>query len=247
MSLPVMLYSCTDCDFEQADVVTWGRRVYVLDGVIHVPVNWHLGWCEGCAGLAAVEDLSIVRRVEEYRDARKGLNALPQRKLLGLFDSEHDLSQHCEDAMEDAIDAIEMLARRGSPARCLRCGCTKVHLPEKRILPEEQSTLSPCVFNSTETHLAAVSETASRDTIFRHPGCTGELIPHADENGLRIALKDTVSRYTPEGRFIEKVDCTSEYRDEQRASNRGVRSLNSDSAGNSGFGGIPRFLRKHCD
>lgn len=153
MSWPVTMYYCTACDFEQGDAGTWGTREYVLGSGVRIPVRRHLGWCESCNGLAAIENLSLKVRIQEYREAQRELSDLSRRWLFGLSKSERSLRRMYEDSMDDAIDALEMLANRKSPPHCLQCLSTQVHVPEKRTSDCDDVPSSPCVFStSTEAH-----------------------------------------------------------------------------------------------
>lgn len=258
MSWPVTMYYCTACDFEQGDAITWGTREYVLGNGVRIPVRWRMGWCESCNGLAAIEDLSSVVRIEEYRNAQRGLHREHSHRVLrwlvGLSKSEKSLRRMYEDNMEDAIDALEMLASRKNPPHCLRCLSTQVHVPGKRASQREERQ---AIFNKSRVQAADCQTTASAKepeaNIFRHPGCGGEILTREHEDGLRFALRPCIHRFTPEGLLIEKEDVggysapDSDYWDALSASNREIRALFMTEAGGEDIFDIPSFLRKQAD
>jgi hypothetical protein len=49
----------------------WGARL---------PEGWQLGWCGGCAGLAAMESLSEDERRESIEEAEQELARYPPRR-----------------------------------------------------------------------------------------------------------------------------------------------------------------------
>lgn len=158
MSWPVKVYYCNKCDFEQGDVRTWGTREYSLGSGIRIPVRGSIGWCMSCNGLAAIEDLSLTLRIKEYRKAELKFCQLSQKSgqlLSVLSKGERESLRYYEDNMQDAIDALEMLSNRISPAHCLNCYSTQVHVPEK-------------LKDGVDGDQAAV---------WLHPKCGGELKP----------------------------------------------------------------------
>lgn len=237
MSMPVMMYYCTHCDFEQGDVGTWGNREYILGNGVRIPVNSRVGWCDTCNGIAPIEDLSMHRRIQEYRKAQQSLQqeisrASSLERIIGLSKSEKSLRRIYEDSMDDAIDALEILVTRKSPPRCLSCLGIQVHTPEV---------------------IESGNDGAADRLVFRHPGCDGELLLKLDESGMRIALRPRIDRYTPEGEIIDKEYVSGysapdrEYWDARSDSNRRIRALNLRAHNEDNFGGIPKFLRKCAD
>lgn len=265
MSWPVTIYYCTACDFEQGDVGTWGTREYVLGSGVRIPVRWHLGWCESCNGIAAIEDLSHESRIQEYREAQRELHSLVRRswrqRLFGLSKCEKSLRLRYEENMEDAIDALEMLAARESPPRCLQCLSTRVHMPRRRASSPDELPDSPCVYSAGDQAQDENPELdrkgKTEEFALHHPGCGGEIRARMDMDGLRLALRPCVSRFTPEGILVDKEYVAGysapnrEYRDALSASNRQYRTLAMDRAVNdelvSGVLDIPAFLRKQAD
>lgn len=264
MSWPVTIYYCAVCDFRQGDAETWGRREYVLGSGVHIPVHWCVGWCESCNGIAAIEDLSHESRIQEYREAQQELHSFARRslrqRLFGLSKWEKSLKLGCEENMEDAIDALEMLVARNSPPRCLQCLSTQVHVPVKRALSPDEIPGSPCVY-SVKDRATEKPESdrkgKSEKNVLHHPGCGGEILARMDIDGLRLALRPSVTRFTPEGILIDKEYVRGysapnrEYRDALSASNRQYRTLALDGAVNdekaAGILDIPSFLRRQAD
>jgi hypothetical protein len=77
----------------------------------------------------------------------------------------------------DLEDVLALLGNRVSLARCLYCGSTSIETPR---VPG-----------------------ASGNSEFIHPGCGGVL--EAKMSDIRIAIRQTVTRYTPEGTQVERV------------------------------------------
>ena len=171
-------------------------------------------YIEPCQGLSPIEDLSIETRIQEYRKAQGALGRMEQpgrlRELLGLSKDFTARVRSCQEQMEDEFDALEMLTTRKSPPRCLLCLSTKVHVPEK---------LAPECTDQPEK------------VIWRHPGCGGNILTKEHPEGLRLALRPSIDRYTPEGVFIEKEYVggysipDSEYWDALSESNSNFRAL----------------------
>lgn len=199
MSLPATMFYCTGCDFEQGNVGTWGTREYVLPNGVRLPVEWELGWCEDCAGLAAVEVLSEAGRQKDLKEAEAELAAHPPRPTrhwwqLRRFvfgrtwrnrvgEWERDwLRLQC--TLDDARDALDHIRLRGQPRKCLACGSHRVH--------------APLVTNAEPWN----DPGQPQRTGFIHPGCGGEL--WMLDEGTRFALRPSVRRYSPEGDLIEK-------------------------------------------
>lgn len=214
MSLPAMVYYCTACNFEQGAAINWGTREYVLESGVRISVRRHLGWCEPCQGLSPIEDLSSETRIQEYRKAQRALSRLEQpgrlRMLSGLTKDYTARERFYQDQMEDAFDALEMLVTRKSPPRCLLCLSTQVHVPEQP---------APNCIDQPEKVIGG------------HPGCGGNILTKEHPEGLRLALRPSIHRYTPDGLFIEQVFVggysvpESEYWDALSESNRNLRAL----------------------
>lgn len=199
MSLPAISYYCTKCDFQGSDLGTWGLKEYVLPNGVRLDVDWNLGWCEDCAGLAAVESLAPDARLKDLAEAEAELDALPSRPMRHWWQLHRFIFNNAwhkraeawardrfrlQGKVDDAQDALEHLKGRKQPPRCLACGSHRVHAP---------LVTNPEPWNdSSRPHR----------TGFVHPGCGGELWRR--EGDIRFALKPSVSRYSPEGGFLEK-------------------------------------------
>lgn len=199
MSLQATTFYCTGCDFQQGNAGTWGIREYVLPNGVRLPVDWNLGWCEDCAGLAAVEVLSEDGRQKDLKEAEVELAAHPPRPVRRWWqlhryvlnrawhnrvrEWEHSqLRLQCK--LDDAHDALDLLRKRNQPCRCLACGSHRVHAPLV-------TNAEP--WNDPEQPLR---------TGFLHPGCGGELWMR--EADIRFAMRPSVRRYSPEGDLLEK-------------------------------------------
>jgi len=216
MSLAVNIYYCSSCDYHQSSMSLWGGHEYVLPNGIRLPIRKVMGWCDTCKAVTYIENLSTATRISDYREAQRGLYDKSQSGMLtGIWSqSKHNASitNRNLSSMEDAIDAIEMLTTRQSPPRCLKCGCTQVHVPE----------------SSTLLH----QDNDSHRTWIKHPDCSGEILWREDDGGLRIAMTIPTQSYTPEGELIarpeesdeDSFDCIKPY-DDASESNIKIREL----------------------
>lgn len=235
MSWPVTMYYCTACDFEQGDLATWGRREYVLNSGVRIPVGWHLGWCTSCNGIVAVEDLSMKIRMQNYRDAQWELSKF-SRGMFRYSKQDKSMMQRLEDDSEDAIDALEMFMNRKNPPHCLRCLSTHVHELQNPQLNDEALD-SPRIFNASNQQTGEQKEKDNNGVFWQHPGCKGQIQTKPAEGELRIALRPSVQRYTPEGLLIGKEFVSgysapdSKYYDALSKSNRQCRERNQAKNG----------------
>lgn len=199
MSLPVTTFYCTGCDFQQGNAGTWGIREYVLPNGVRLPVDWRLGWCEDCAGLAAVEVLSEDGRQKDLKEAEAELAAHPPRPVRRWWQLHRFVLNSAwrnrigewgrarlrlQSKLDDAHDALDHIRRRSQARKCLACGSHRVH--------------APLVTNAEPWN----DPEQPQRTGFVHPGCGGGL--WMLEDGMRFALKPSVRRYSPEGDLIEK-------------------------------------------
>ena len=193
MSWPTTTFFCTQCDFKQGDARTWGTKEYVLDNGVRVPLDWRLGWCHDCKGLAAVEALSAEECRKALSEAQKTLSDMgppPVRRwwqlhrfvFRGLWRKRVNDWMYSACQVEDARDALRLTEKRKNPPRCLACGGSRV--------------IAPLVTDRSEW----ADSSKPKRTGFVHPGCGGEILMVMD--GFRIGLRPSVRRYTPEGNFI---------------------------------------------
>jgi hypothetical protein len=201
MSLPATNFYCTKCDFLQGDARTWGTKEYLLPNGVRLLVDWRLGWCEDCVGLAAVESLKIDNRRKKVEKAEQEFARHPPRPVrrwwhlhrfvqsrlwrLRVEDWEQQ-SFYLTSTLDDARDTLDLLGQRKNPPRCLTCGSTRV--------------VEPLV-----QHREAWDDLSqTKATGFIHPGCGGEL--WMIDSGLRFIIWQMVRRYTAEGDFIAEED-----------------------------------------
>lgn len=258
MSLPTYLYYCTSCDFEQGNTGAWGNREYVLDDGVHIPLHSHMGWCESCHGLAVIENLSSQIRLQEYREAQGQLHKLSRRwgwLRYGLSKDDRSRVRRYEDQLEDAIDGLEMLSIRKSPPRCLLCLSTQVQAMGTHPDDGEDVPKSPCIY-SAKRKLAEMESAQKGDTdksIWLHPSCGGEIHIREHPDGLRIAMRPTIHRFTSEGILMETAYVPGysvpddEYWEMLSVTNRNLRALRFSSVEKTDLLDIPRFLRKYAD
>ncbi len=212
MSLAVTTFYCTKCDFQSGDVLAWGIKEYVLGNGVRIDVPRALGLCEKCNHLCAAETLNKDFFKNEYARATQEMHA-----FLSTGRSQQQVKQWESDYVKQANnvadwqDLLRLLDDRKSASRCLKCGGH--HLLAPLIKFKEEWDDMPKYTGSI------------------HPGCGGEIWMKEAEGGLRIALKPTVSRYTPEGEFIEEIYVDGytvadpEYFDSREESNASIRKI----------------------
>jgi len=176
MSWPVTIYKCTHCDFEQGDSNTWGRREYLLDDGVRVSVPRQRGWCFTCQAIVATEDLSGHGQRQEINGLENAISNLGFWRI--------GRRRELRRKMADLRDILLLQKQRQSPARCLLCGSTEIDTPSTKIISE-----------------GLVQYVAREKQL--HPSCGGVFEERTSD--LRIALRQSVTRYTPEGIFIECV------------------------------------------
>lgn len=241
MSLSVTTFTCTKCDFKRSDLGTWGTREYVLGNGLRIPLDWRLGWCNDCNGLAAVEALSAGRCRKALAEAQRSLDRAgsppvrrwwqPHRFIFrGWWSRKVERWMYYACQVEDCRDALRLALQRTAQPRCLACGSRRVTAPLVTVWSADSD------------------ETKPARTGFAHPGCGGEIMMAMD--GLRVGLKPSISRYTPEGEFIENEPVEGytwprgSYFDRRAAENNRIRGLRAPRAGRFS---LTEWLRKHAD
>ena len=190
MSMGVTTYYCDTCTFEQWDSHTWGRRAYFLWEGCSVPLEWELGWCEGCGGLAAVEVLSKDRRRAELEKAESDLTELNFRRkrrwweLPWTWRNKMEKWKQLAPKAHDAKLALKLIMDRKTPPRCLNCGSEHVIAPLQTDNSEWQDSSQP------------------KRIGFLHPRCHGELWKKRSDT--RLAFQRSILLYAPGGEFIER-------------------------------------------
>lgn len=207
MSSLVTTFYCDCCDFEQDSSHTWGRREYVLPDGVHISLNWEIGWCQDCDGIAPIESLIEEPWQIDLREAKENIDKYspaPVRYWWQLhrwiFASAwanrlNDWKSGREFFLAkvfDAEDGLSLLKSRLSPPKCLSCGGLRV--------------TAPLVISGEELDYP-VSEPKRTGTL--HPICGGQL--WMAQYGSRISLVPTVCCYTPEGEFISNEPISSSY------------------------------------
>jgi hypothetical protein len=206
MSMSMLNYTCSKCDFSSSDVVMWGRRSYRM-GQQTVSVNAQLGWCDDCQDLAPIEVLPSPERARVlsaelanvegdimalnvelqtgrpwYRRAL-GLGPGVSRELMMLEFRRDDL---VETRVEDAKRS-ELLADRSTPPLCLRCGSDKCRaLPALRVAIDGDDA------------------DARRRLPVEHPGCGGTFIVAVSP--IRVSIATVHRFYDINGRFVEEQE-----------------------------------------
>ena len=208
MSMPFVEYTCTDCDFRDADHVVWGI-FYYRTPTGDVDLKRALGWCDDCARLVPIEVLPSAEHLEMYRaridECRQRLDSLSLqeaasrplwKRLLRLKSWSYDrmiLQQQLDDLKSHNADLKALalqLTTRLSGRRCLACSSESVHQVPQPSMPSEYDSADPYEVIAVE---------------MRHPGCGGQLMARNSEFRLNMQLQKRI--YDLEGRLLETAAC----------------------------------------
>ena len=197
MPIPVTRFYCTHCSYEQRNDHLWGERRYVLQDGTVLPASWHIGWCEDCAGIAPVENLSHEGPQRVFNAAMDALERLPPKPVRRWWNlywllfkhewitqtvkwEEYKLFPRMRRAQE-ALNILALLDERTRPPRCLTCGCEHVTAP-LFLYPEDGTMDRP------------------QKSPIHHPGCGGEIWLQQDSEFRSPRISNR--RHTPEGDYI---------------------------------------------
>lgn len=207
MSMPFLVFSCSNCDFRATDRVCWGRFNYAGPSG-PVPLKRDLGWCDECSDLVPVEILPSVQQIKELkseivdkmRRITEARNCIEQsrswiKKLLRcsveLPPKIQELQWWCKGQtknIEEDQQRLVVLESRKSDPRCLRCGSTSCFpLPD---YPEPSGSIEK---PGPPAEIGVI-----------HPRCGGNLL--VEHSGIWIGVYLKCHTYDTEGRFISRED-----------------------------------------
>ena len=207
MSMPFLVFTCTDCDYQGSSTVGWGEFAYEGGGR-RVPVQHVLAWCTSCNDIAPVEELPDGKRIERLaseivsKEQELGrmmrMNVQKERSLLGRLLRLPQRPPREMDELECRIfllqeelqherDRLELLAGRRCGPRCLICGSLD-HVPLPEIRLEDACEDAP------ESPRPAVPVGV------RHPGCSGNLLVALPP--VRISIAEEQRLYDSSGKRI---------------------------------------------
>lgn len=206
MSMPFLIFSCSDCEYSGNSTVAWGQFMYQCEAG-QVPVHRILAWCVSCRDIAPVEVLpdgtEIDRLVSDIEikeqqirqhmtDAERNRSLLAKLLRLSprLAPEVQMLSfeiERLQDGLQMARDRRALLSGRTSEPRCLRCGTQHyLALPDFRLADTDERPGPPMEIG------------------MRHPQCSGSLLVAHSPFSVSIALP--LRLYDPNGRFVREVD-----------------------------------------
>ena len=197
MSLPVLTYRCTSCNFNRLGSIIWGWGYY-LEGQSRLPMSSATGWCHNCGDLQAIEVLPTAEHEAKLQadllDRRSRLADRlampPPRKRWWQRHAREDSTrpflasqvEEAEERLRDYQRLRQALASRASQPRCLNCA-------------SEDCQRFPAFevdYFDTEAPPVRIG--------FPHPGCDGELTTACE--GTRIAMRLSGRAYDLEGRRL---------------------------------------------
>ena len=178
---------CESCGFRSGSGRVWGCFIYIYrygsPDSHDTYVNRVAGWCQHCANIEAIEDLTAsVRLAEGLGHKVANLQRISRSslyRLCGLGKNHvNDLRAEIRRDEEELRLLAVLFHRRTAPPRCLRCGGVEVrpiHLPN----PREGEVLELSI---------------------RHPGCGGRLL--AKKSSIRLNVRFLRRIYDEEGNFL---------------------------------------------
>lgn len=203
MSMPVMEFTCTRCNFIGGGLGIRETKVYELPNGIRVPMSTAISWCDDCGHLVESEDLSeqsCLLSIEVAKDHLSSLSGRPTRKWWQLqrflfssawrkrvadWVSSHILTQT---DMDDQVELLGIIRERNNEhdlARCLKCRGRRIQAadPAKHM----QSA------DSDERYFIGLI----------HPGCGGQL-QSGFNSEFRVAMRRSIVSYAPDGTFLSR-------------------------------------------
>jgi hypothetical protein len=185
MSMEATDIWCEACDFRSSSGRVWGYFIYRFGSPnrLETNVEREAGWCQHCANIEAIEDLTARDRLaKELEQELAKLQRISRSLLYRLFGIGKDQVNRVRAGIrrnEEDLRVLKlMLQRRTAPPRCLRCGSIAVAPID---LPDPQ-----------------VGEVLNLK--IRHPGCGGKLL--ARMSSVRLNMRYPQRIYDGEGNFI---------------------------------------------
>ena len=178
---------CESCGFRSGSGRIWGFFIYIYrygsPDSHETYVNRVAGWCQRCANIEAIEDLTAsVRLAEDLGRKIANLQRISRSLLYRLFGFGESHLNEIRAGIHRDEKELRLLAvlfhRRTAPPRCLKCGSVEVrpiYLPD----PREGEVLE---LNT------------------RHPGCGGRLL--AMKSSIRLNVRLLRRIYDEEGNFL---------------------------------------------
>ena len=193
MSMPSKVIFCDKCDYDTGDTVLSGEYVYLNPKGDEARFWPKLGWCNSCASLVPVENLTIshtdfesLEKLNlEVKQAKAEVKAslfkrLFTRKWLWLENRLKDLSSE--------INLLVIKHRRQGSEKCLGCGSSDIEMMDLSSRLEEEA------WPGSYKGLA--------HTGYFHPGCGGEFMVKGST--MRWMLARVKKIFTEEGEFIRE-------------------------------------------
>ena len=184
---------CESCGFKSGSGRVWGYFIYIYrygsPDCHETHANRVAGWCQHCANIESIEDLTASVRLAEERDKKvTDLERISRSLLFRLFGvGKSRLNEIRAEIIRDE-DELRLLAvlfeKRTAPPRCLRCGSIEVrpiHLPN----PRDGEVLEMSI---------------------RHPECGGKLFEK--KSSIRFNVRFLRRIYDKEGNFLGEEEDT---------------------------------------
>lgn len=176
MSVGTVILECDGCGASFSRGVLYGDFWYQMPNGDRYPLDRALGWCNFCALMVAVEDLSgdrVQEDIERNETWRRDAEHKLKRSLFSkLFGDEKDRIARCDAELGVLRANLAFLKARLSPPRCLDCGSSDVIILPNPPWPEEIGENIPAGWN--------------------HPLCGGPMIAKALPGRLHFSYPERV-------------------------------------------------------
>ena len=176
MSVGTVVLECDGCGASFSRGVLYGDFWYQMPNGNRYPLDRALGWCNFCALMVAVEDLSGDRVNEEIKRAEtwkyEAEQKLKRSLFSKLFGDEKARIARCDQELKMLRDNLAFLRARTSPSRCLDCGSSDIVILPTPPWPEDVGVDVPAGWN--------------------HPLCGGRMVAKALPGRLHFSYPPRV-------------------------------------------------------
>lgn len=176
MSVGTIVLECEGCGASFSRGVLYGDFWYQMPNGNRYQLDRALGWCNFCALMVAVEDLSGDRVNEEMKRAEAWKHEAEQRLKRSLFSKlfgdEKERIARCDQELQMLRDNLAFLRARTSPSRCLSCGSSDIVILPTPPWPEDFGVCVPAGWN--------------------HPLCGGRMVAKALPGRLHFSYPPRV-------------------------------------------------------
>jgi hypothetical protein len=162
MSVRSVILECTKCQASYSRGVLYGNFRYELPNGDRHSLDRSLGWCNHCATMVAIENLSCTSSASEVEKITrlKAEAELKLRSVFGRIVGKHRATvRSCDQKLEEIEKRVSFLRQRTAPPKCLECGSADIFQLPWPPWPEDPG------------------QPVSAG--WRHPTCGGEMVARA--------------------------------------------------------------------